>query len=719
MPDIDERLEQQLEALEKGIPLETILDGLQDDRTDLEPLIRLAAAVRSLPHPEPLPEQAKAREQRIMSVAQKTAGLRAEERRNPSRKPFEFNWKPLRWAFAPAMLGVMVAFLCVAASMFGLGMWYFGPHSAQAATLMDITGQVEVASPSASDGWRVISNGDQVRAGQRIRTLSASSATLVFFDGTRTTIDPNSDLTLTRVDGDWGKVLRVVLTQNAGEINNSVVPLRGKTSSFIVYTPSGVASVHGTNFNVAIGPQGSSRFAVNAGKVLVTNDDSEVYLTAGQATLSLPGQTLEDPAYQFNITGSLISKQAGTWTVSGVTFLVDGDTSINGDPQEKDVVHVEGRVLENGTWVADSVETVDGNGLEGSFTGILQSKDGQDWVVDGKTVQVNSQTDLGVGLVEGSPVRVSFMPLEDGTWVAFKIELLQSHEEGPAPEPSATPDPLAKPNLSFEPDELEVPGCRQDGSSTFDFSGTLLNTSDFEKDVAANVELGYQIIKGAQFVNSVELDPATWPLIAAGEQVNFNIHVALDTNSWQSADEDAEVKLRVFISSETNRLSYPLARLTVTIESRCEGTPKPEETEVPTATWTPTITPTITTTVTPSDTITTTETLTQTLMTTAEALPAVTDCTGANPQPTGERLARQYGVPYEEIMGWFCQGFGFGEIDLAYSLSQQPGVAATPAEIFAMKSSGMGWGQIKQELTPKPAKPPKDNVKDKKDKKTK
>jgi len=76
-------------------------------------------------------------------------------------------------------------------------------------------------------------------------------------------------------------------------------------------------------------------------------------------------------------------------------------------------------------------------------------------------------------------------------------------------------------------------------------------------------------------------------------------------------------------------------------------------------------------------------------------------------------------VTYDEIMGWFCQGFGFGEIDLAYSLSQQPGVTATPAEIFAMKSSGMGWGQIKQELTPKPTKPPKDNVKDKKDKKTK
>ena len=48
-------------------------------------------------------------------------------------------------------------------------------------------------------------------------------------------------------------------------------------------------------------------------------------------------------------------------------------------------------------------------------------------------------------------------------------------------------------------------------------------------------------------------------------------------------------------------------------------------------------------------------------------------------------------------MGWFCQGFGFGEIDLAYSLSAQTG---TPVDqIFAMKSSGMGWGNIKKQLT--------------------
>ena len=64
-------------------------------------------------------------------------------------------------------------------------------------------------------------------------------------------------------------------------------------------------------------------------------------------------------------------------------------------------------------------------------------------------------------------------------------------------------------------------------------------------------------------------------------------------------------------------------------------------------------------------------------------------------------------------MGWFCQGFGFGEIDLAYSLSNQTGVPVD--QIFAMKSSGLGWGEIKNQLTgdandrrvPKPTKEPR------------
>lgn len=63
-------------------------------------------------------------------------------------------------------------------------------------------------------------------------------------------------------------------------------------------------------------------------------------------------------------------------------------------------------------------------------------------------------------------------------------------------------------------------------------------------------------------------------------------------------------------------------------------------------------------------------------------------------------------------MSRFCQGFGFGEVDRAYSLSRESDVPVSVETIFDVRRSGMGWGEIKKELDPKPT---KDN-KSKKDK---
>ena len=66
--------------------------------------------------------------------------------------------------------------------------------------------------------------------------------------------------------------------------------------------------------------------------------------------------------------------------------------------------------------------------------------------------------------------------------------------------------------------------------------------------------------------------------------------------------------------------------------------------------------------------------------------------------PEAITLSERYNVPYEEIMERFCQHYGFGEIDLVYSLSAETG---TPVdEIFEMRESGMGWGEIKALLQP-------------------
>jgi len=71
-------------------------------------------------------------------------------------------------------------------------------------------------------------------------------------------------------------------------------------------------------------------------------------------------------------------------------------------------------------------------------------------------------------------------------------------------------------------------------------------------------------------------------------------------------------------------------------------------------------------------------------------------CTGADPHPHATTLAANYGVSYEEIMDWFCQGYGFGEIELAYLLSEEVGLTAE--EVFALRAEGMGWGNIRKEL---------------------
>ena len=71
------------------------------------------------------------------------------------------------------------------------------------------------------------------------------------------------------------------------------------------------------------------------------------------------------------------------------------------------------------------------------------------------------------------------------------------------------------------------------------------------------------------------------------------------------------------------------------------------------------------------------------------------DGTAEKNHPEGDKLAEEYEVTYDEIMDWFCQGYGFGEIKLAYHISQEAGVGVD--EVFAMRAEGKGWGQIMKE----------------------
>lgn len=673
MSDTEQLLQESLKDIEAGIPVEEVLSRLPAESDELPQLIRMAVALRSMPHPEPTATDVQAAREKVTQstgVTRQLVGL----------KPPLLN--RLDFLRVPAFVGLVAVLLFCLLSMIGSGIYLAGPRTAHAAILMDVTGLVEItASPKSSD-WIPATSGSQVYVGQSILTDASSSVILVFFEGSRTVIGPNSDVTLTKMSGGWNGALHVLLTENKGNTSSSVVPFNGKSSSFIVRTPSGDATVHGTRFSVDVTSGGLARYAVTNGEVVVSSAQSQVDLSPGQAVTSVLGEGLNAPGYQFFVQGKLDSIQGNIWIVSGVGFNVTPQTEISGNPQVGDLVSVKGRILKSGAWVADSIELAEDAATLATFTGLVNSMSATNWVISGVTVQITSATQISAGIVLNDPVKVSFIVLPDGTRQAQQIELLQ-----------AEPKPSVKPKLGFKPSGFGTSSC----SATISVPIVLINHARQPGDSANGVELGFVVERGAEFVNQVTLTPATFAVVEPGQSISFTIDVSFNP-SWLTAQKGSQAKLRIFISRETNRPDHLNARLNVVLKNNCKGQAKPTRTPTTTPTPTPLVSPTVTPTPTPTPTgtlPTPTPTNTPTVTPTPESTEIGGRCEN-QPNPKAIKLANLYGVPVEEIVGWFCQGFGFGEIDLAYSLARSANVPVST--VFDLRKSGLGWGEIKKQL---------------------
>lgn len=69
-------------------------------------------------------------------------------------------------------------------------------------------------------------------------------------------------------------------------------------------------------------------------------------------------------------------------------------------------------------------------------------------------------------------------------------------------------------------------------------------------------------------------------------------------------------------------------------------------------------------------------------------------CLNDQEHPQAQAIAEAEGVPAEQIMEWFCSGFGFGEIKLAFRIREQTGLDVS--ELLEQRED-LGWGRIMQE----------------------
>ncbi len=684
MFDREDALQKRLQALEGGFNPEQVSAGFPDESAELEELVSLAAAIRQAQHPVMSAQSAAVGKQRA------AAALRKQTARRPVLgfwdKVREIFRAPQARAFSMGMVGLLVL---LAFSI----RWAAGAYQARAATLLDVNGQVEVASNSDVGDWRTVTSGERVVSGQRLRTRPGARATLVFFDGSRSTVHENTAVQVASLGKSWDGVLQTTLLQSSGYMDYSVIPLQ-KNGFFRVNAPGGNVEVRGTHFAVDVRSQGWTRFTVNTGQVQIVNEGAQVVLTAGQATTSRPGAGPDAAAYQFGVQGELVSEQGQTWTVAGVPFQVEPGSENAHKVKLGDLVTVSGRILagssgQAGTWLADIVEPAEERDEYAFMTGPLTANTGGIWQVGAAQIVVNADTALGNSLQVGSPVRVQFAVGPGGERLAVQIVLLNDAVDRVSPTTEPDGNPNAHPDLVFKPGEAAVAVCDDQLSAV----GHLVNEALNPIDIAADIQLGYQVLRGAVFVDTIGVLPFTWTQIGAGQPVDLQVNVT-PTAAWAST-ADAMVKIRVFVAAESNRPGGHHSQWIVTFTHACAGGAGNEEVSTPTETATLSETGT--------QTVTVTTTVTPTATGTPAAFSVETDCTGLNPNPTGQNLAQQYGVAYSEVLKWYCQGFGYGEIDLAYSISKQTGTPV--AKIFQMKSSGIGWGDIQKQLLPGQGKP--------------
>ena len=640
------------------MPVEEVITGLSEEEKGLAPLIQLVAEVRTLPQPELSLAQVNVQKQKVLQAA----------RESKMQRPEKSVWKPPHWAFATVLAGGL-AFLVLVGIILTASLLWIGQHRANSALLVDANGYVEVTSAKNADHWRALEQGDRVYAGQRIRTYPSSNATLRFVDGSELSLGPMTDLTFSQLASNRSGRLQVLVSQQSGETTHQVVPFNNETSSYVVQTPSGSASVHGTRFGVVVNPiDGVSHFAVRSGTVAVSSANREVPVSAGQVTTTRPNSAPETPAYMFDVTGILTAYSPSQLTVAGISIAITEMTEIEGEPILDQLIHVEGHVADGGVWVADFI-TTEAMPAPSSFSGTVDATGELEWVVGGISVQVDGNTAIDEGLGFGDAVNVTFIILDGGGRLATSIRSLANEE--PPIEPPPGPNPGDEEEYVFEPDELEAEGCHTE----FSLAGTLRNEGSPSSSLSSPVVLGYTILAGQDYLVSFELLPSSWEEIQPGETVTFTIHTILN-DLWLTTPQ-AQFIVRVFVDQGSGGSGEPPA-LMVTLKASCF---EPTQTATPTQTSTPEMTPTPTTTPTP-------------------ALTPVTDCTGAEPQPHAVTLAERYGVTYETIMYWFCQGYGFGEIEHAYQLRDQTG--QTVEYIFSLRASGMGWGNIRKLLTGEP-----------------
>jgi hypothetical protein len=168
---------------------------------------------------------------------------------------------------------------------------------------------------------------------------------------------------------------------------------------------------------------GSGTNTPNSGKALLRLEDGVVEVQADNGDWTPVTGNLA-----FDVTAPLESMDP--WKVAGMTLETNDSTQIEEGLQVGDRVRVRGTILEDGTWLANSIQRAEEQ-VDPIIILIGRVDSVDPWVVNGIQLNVTADTDIQGTITPGMFVRVEILLSPDGTWEVLSIAPLGEFEEDP------------------------------------------------------------------------------------------------------------------------------------------------------------------------------------------------------------------------------------------------------------------------------------------------
>lgn len=218
-------------------------------------------------------------------------------------------------------------------------------------------GEVMVRARKHTD-FQAIGDAERLFAGDTVRTGSDGHLRLEWIDGTRLSVDPNTELTILKCRmNKLNDAETSVFKLDTGGIWIRIIKVLNQKSKFEVRTPTATAGVRGTVFSVRVDEQGQTEVSVFEGSVAVNSEDvSETIGERNVARVQESGVDVAgfDPTEQQiweqnrDVAAPILAIEApeeGFSAKPGETVIINGQTepdakvTVGGEPVEPKIKH--------------------------------------------------------------------------------------------------------------------------------------------------------------------------------------------------------------------------------------------------------------------------------------------------------------------------------------------------------------------------------------------